>query len=79
MRVLLSSWGSRGDIEPLAALALQLRELDAEVRACAPPDEEFRALFARVGATFIALGTLDAVNCRGAEGAVAGRRVPARG
>ena len=56
MRVLLSTWGSRGDIEPLAALALQLRELGAEVRVCAPPDEEFRALFARVGATFIPLG-----------------------
>jgi hypothetical protein len=33
MRVLLSTWGSRGDIEPLAALALRLRELGAEVRA----------------------------------------------
>ncbi len=56
MRVLLSSWGSRGDIEPLAALALRLRELGAEVRVCAPPDEEFAALFARVGVTPIALG-----------------------
>jgi vancomycin aglycone glucosyltransferase len=56
MRVLLSSWGSRGDIEPLAALALRLRELGAEVRACAPPDEEFTALFARVGVTPIPLG-----------------------
>ena len=57
MRVLLSSWGSRGDVEPLAALALRLRELGAEVRVCAPPDEEFRALFARVGVTPIPLGT----------------------
>jgi vancomycin aglycone glucosyltransferase len=56
MRVLLSTWGSRGDIEPLAALALRLRELGAEVRVCAPPDEEFMALFAPVGATFIPLG-----------------------
>ncbi len=56
MRVLLSSWGSRGDIEPLAALALRLRELGAEVRACAPPDEEFAALFARAGVTPIPLG-----------------------
>ncbi len=56
MRVLLSSWGSRGDIEPLAALALRLRELGAEVRACAPPDDEFRALFARAGAPLIPLG-----------------------
>jgi vancomycin aglycone glucosyltransferase len=56
MRVLLSTWGSRGDIEPLAALALRLRELGAEVRACAPPDDEFAALFARVGVTPIPLG-----------------------
>ena len=56
MRVLLSSWGSRGDIEPLAALALRLRQLGAEVRVCAPPDEEFAALFARVGVTLIPLG-----------------------
>ena len=56
MRVLLSSWGSRGDIEPLAALALRLRELGAEVRVCVPPDDEFVALFARVGLTPIPLG-----------------------
>ena len=56
MRVLLSTWGSRGDIEPLAALALRLRELGAEVRVCAPPDEEFVELIARVGATLIPLG-----------------------
>ncbi|MEW6225749.1 MAG: glycosyltransferase [Chloroflexota bacterium] len=56
MRVLLSTWGSRGDIEPLAALALRLRELGAEVRVCAPPDEEFTAILARVGVTLIPLG-----------------------
>jgi vancomycin aglycone glucosyltransferase len=56
MRVLLSSWGSRGDVEPLAALALRLRELGAEVRACVPPDEEFVELFARVGVTPTPLG-----------------------
>jgi hypothetical protein len=56
VRVLLSSWGSRGDIEPLAALALRLRELGAEVRVCAPPDEEFGALFVRVGLAVIPLG-----------------------
>jgi len=56
MRVLLSSWGSRGDIEPLAALAFRLRELGAEVRVCAPPDEEFMELFTRVGVTLIPLG-----------------------
>jgi vancomycin aglycone glucosyltransferase len=56
MRVLLSSWGSRGDIEPLAALALRLRQLGAEVRVCAPPDDEFADLFGRVGVTPIPLG-----------------------
>ncbi|HET8785996.1 MAG TPA: glycosyltransferase [Candidatus Limnocylindrales bacterium] len=56
MRYLLTSWGSRGDLEPLAALALRLRDLGADVRVCAPPDDEFRALFERVGVTPIALG-----------------------
>jgi vancomycin aglycone glucosyltransferase len=56
LRVLLTSWGSRGDIEPLAALALALRTAGAEVRACVPPDDEFRALFERVGVTPIPLG-----------------------
>lgn len=56
MRVLLTSWGSRGDIEPLAALALRLRDRGAEVRACVPPDDEFTALFDRVGVTPTPLG-----------------------
>ena len=38
MRVLLSTYGSRGDIEPLVGLAVALRALGAEVRVCAPPD-----------------------------------------
>jgi vancomycin aglycone glucosyltransferase len=41
MRVVLSTYGSRGDVEPRVALAVQLRALGAEVRVCAPPDEEF--------------------------------------
>lgn len=49
MRVLLSTYGSRGDVEPMAALAVQLRESGAQVRVCAPPDEEFIRLLARVG------------------------------
>ncbi len=56
MRVLLSTWGSRGDVEPLAALAAGLRELGAEVRVCAPPDEEFVELLERVGVPLIPLG-----------------------
>jgi vancomycin aglycone glucosyltransferase len=56
MRVVLSTWGSRGDVEPLVALAVRLRELGAEVRVCAPPDEEFAALLAGVGLRLVPLG-----------------------
>ena len=38
MRVLLSTIGSRGDVQPLVALALQLKALGHEVRLCVPPD-----------------------------------------
>jgi vancomycin aglycone glucosyltransferase len=38
MRVLLSTIGSRGDVQPLVALALELRALAQEVRLCVPPD-----------------------------------------
>ncbi|GAA3130193.1 glycosyltransferase [Streptosporangium carneum] len=38
MRVLLSTSGSRGDVEPLLGLAVRLRALGAEIRMCAPPD-----------------------------------------
>ena len=41
VRVLLSTMGSRGDVEPLLGLAVRLRALGAEVRVCAPPDEKF--------------------------------------
>ncbi|WP_406481608.1 glycosyltransferase [Streptomyces sp. NBC_01615] len=56
MRVLLTTWGSRGDVEPLAGLAVALRELGAEARVCAPPDEEFAALLARAGVPLVPLG-----------------------
>jgi vancomycin aglycone glucosyltransferase len=54
--VLLTTWGSRGDVEPLAGLAVALRELGAEARVCAPPDEEFAALLARAGVPLVPLG-----------------------
>lgn len=38
MRALLSTIGSRGDVQPLVALSLELRALGQEVRLCAPPD-----------------------------------------
>lgn len=49
MRVLLTTYGSRGDVEPMVALAVQLQELGADVRLCAPPDEELVALLAGAG------------------------------
>jgi vancomycin aglycone glucosyltransferase len=38
LRALLSSVGTRGDVQPLVALALQVRELGHEVRLCVPPN-----------------------------------------
>jgi len=38
MHVLLSTYGSRGDVEPMVGLAVQLGALGAEVQVCAPPD-----------------------------------------
>ena len=56
MHVLLTTYGSRGDVEPLAGLALRLRELGAEVRVCAPPDKEFAELLAGVGVPLVPIG-----------------------
>jgi vancomycin aglycone glucosyltransferase len=53
MRVLLSTYGSRGDVQPLVALAVQLQALGAEVRLCLPPDEEFAQLTARAGVVLV--------------------------
>jgi vancomycin aglycone glucosyltransferase len=53
MRILLSTYGSRGDVQPVAALALALQELGVDVRLCAPPDPEFGDLFQRTGLPFI--------------------------
>ena len=54
MRVLLSTIGSRGDVQPMVALAVQLRELGQEVRVCAPPD--FRDWIEDLGIPFVPLG-----------------------
>ncbi|KUJ66805.1 glycosyl transferase [Streptomyces albus subsp. albus] len=56
MRVLLSTYGSRGDVEPLAGLAERLRGLGAEVRVCAPPDEDFAQRLAGVGVPLVPVG-----------------------
>jgi vancomycin aglycone glucosyltransferase len=49
MRVLLSTYGSRGDVEPMAALAVELQKLGAEAIVSVPPDQEFVELLARAG------------------------------
>jgi len=56
MRVLLSTYGSRGDVEPLVGLAVRLRALGAEVRVCAPPDAEFAERPAGVGVPLVPVG-----------------------
>ena len=56
MRVLLSTYGTRGDVEPLVALAARLRERGVEVRVCAPPDEEFAERLAGIGARLVPVG-----------------------
>jgi vancomycin aglycone glucosyltransferase len=54
MRVLLSTYGGRGDVEPLVGLAVRLRALGAEVRASAPPDCAER--LAEVGVPLVPVG-----------------------
>jgi vancomycin aglycone glucosyltransferase len=54
VRVLLSTYDSRGGVEPLVGLAVRLRELGAEVRMCAPPDCAER--LAEVGVPLVPVG-----------------------
>lgn len=54
MRVVLSTYDSRGGVEPLLALAVRLRERGADVVLCAPPDCAERA--AEVGVELVAVG-----------------------
>jgi vancomycin aglycone glucosyltransferase len=66
MRVLLTTWGSRGDVEPIAGLAVQLQSLGAEVRVCAPPD--FADLLARVDVPMVPAGQSVRALVHGARG-----------
>lgn len=54
MRVLLMAYGSRGDVEPLVAVAVQLQGLGVGVRMCTPPD--FAGLFDSVGLPLVPIG-----------------------
>jgi vancomycin aglycone glucosyltransferase len=56
MRVVLSTYGGRGDVEPLVAFAMRLRDLRAEVRVCAPPDEDFASRLDAVGVPLVPFG-----------------------
>ena len=54
MRVLLSTIGSRGDVQPLVALAMELRALAQDVHLCVPPD--FREWIESLGLTVTPIG-----------------------
>jgi vancomycin aglycone glucosyltransferase len=54
MRVLLSTIGSRGDVQPLVALATQLKALDQDVHLCVPPD--FKEWIERLGFSVTPIG-----------------------
>ena len=54
MRVLLSTIGSRGDVQPLVALAVALRALGQDVHMCVPPD--FRDWIERLGLPVTPIG-----------------------
>jgi vancomycin aglycone glucosyltransferase len=56
MRVLLSTYRSRWDVEPMVGLAVQSRALGAETRVCARPDEELAELLAGVGVSRLRVG-----------------------
>lgn len=56
MRVALSTWGGRGDVEPIVAFAVRLREHGVQVRVCAPPDEDFARRLDEVGVPLAPFG-----------------------
>ena len=54
MRVVSSTYGSRGNVKPMAGFAVQLRTLAAEVRVCAPPDSA--EVLVRCGVPLVPIG-----------------------
>lgn len=49
MQTVLATYGTRGDVEPMVALAAELRAAGAGVRLVVPPDAEFRPVLERAG------------------------------
>jgi vancomycin aglycone glucosyltransferase len=72
MRVLLSTIGSRGEVQPAVALASELRALGQDVRLCVPPD--FRAWLADLGFDVVPIGP----ELRGTASAGTARPTPDR-
>jgi vancomycin aglycone glucosyltransferase len=56
MRVALSTYGGRGDVEPMVAFAVRLRERGVDARLCAPPDEDFARRLDSVGVPLVPFG-----------------------
>jgi vancomycin aglycone glucosyltransferase len=54
MRILLSTIGSRGDVQPLVALGVQLKALGQDVHMCVPPD--FRDWIEELGMSVMPIG-----------------------
>ena len=73
--MLLATYGSRGDVEPLVGLATALRGLGADVRICAPPDEEFADLLTGAGMPLVPLGAPMRSMARPSSSADSSRRV----
>jgi hypothetical protein len=53
MHVLLTTYGSRGEVEPLVGLTVRLQAPGVGVRMCAPPDEVFVEMPAGVGVPIV--------------------------
>lgn len=52
----MTTWGSRGDVEPLAGLGAALKAAGAEAQLCAPPDGELEAVVRRAGIEYVPFG-----------------------
>ena len=74
MRVLLSTIGSRGDVQPLVALASELKAIGQDVRLCVPPD--FREWIEGMGMPVTPIGP--EVRSTGKANASAGTLSPER-